>query len=382
MKHLFVLTFFLTVLFGTYSSAQEPVKQNSQDKIGTNISLSLNDLLTDISKNYACPIKEAIKKIAPTKNVNDICFHPLLGGLSSAKLFSIDIDDKKYVFKLLDETISIERRKSEINAHKIGAELNIAPKLLFSDEVPLIMVMEFIEGRHFAVSDLNNKEIIAKIFQALRKFNYYSGEKSIIHGSRIKSLQDLYDYCKKNDVVFPSCFVRLFTKLQTDYANLHAEQLPTHGDLNPENILITTTGDVYLIDWADASIDNPLLDVGWMACLSAANNDQIENLLKGYLGRNPTASEKKETLFFRDLTLFFVAIIWLGKQPLKNQNELDAILSGPLKRGSERITEGLTKEEIRKKKGLAVTVHALEWLKEFIENQDLGFSENIRPRVD
>jgi guanylate kinase len=334
---------------------------------------NLNDILNTASDACATQIQEAINVIAPNESVNNLCFKPLLGGVSKAQVFQFDVKNKKYVLRLLDEHEPIDRRLSELSAHKIGVELRIAPTLFYhTDKNPLVLVMEFIEGRLFSRNDLNNREIITKVMQAIKKFHCYASKEHLLQRTRVDVIQDLYDHSRlKNDAVFPSCFDRLHKKLQLDHANLKTQPLPSHGDLNPDNILIAEDGNIYLIDWTEASIDNPFLDIGWLSCFSAANNDHVKNLLREYLGRNPNESEVKETLFFRDVTIFYIATYWLGFQEEKNQDTLDALLATPLKKSSEKIINGMARKESYQKRGFDLTIHALEWLKEFISNQNL-----------
>ena len=82
---------------------------------------SINEVLEAVSENYRPSINQAISLIAPKEAVDKIQFKPLLGGLTKSKVFRVDIENKKYVLRLLDENQPPERRRSELNAHKIGA---------------------------------------------------------------------------------------------------------------------------------------------------------------------------------------------------------------------------------------------------------------------
>ncbi len=232
------------------------------------------------------------------------------------------------------------------------------------------MVMEFVEGRTLTRDDLNNAQIIKKIMGALKKFHQYPDQGQLVRRTKVGAIQDLYDrYKNKKGVIFPSCFDQLHGKLQNDFADLKRPHGPSHGDFNPRNILVGEEGDVYIIDWAQASVDHPFLDIAWLSTFLAADNEQVKNLLKEYLGREPIELELKETLFFKDVTAFLVATLWIGRQEERDRSKLDSILEGSLKKGSAYIMEGISVDDVLKKEGIGLTLYSLGWLKEFIDNR-------------
>ena len=326
-----------------------------------------NDILNNVTTTYAPAIQEAINMLVSKEDIENIHFKPL-NGFSDARLFQFDVKDKKYVLRLLDENKPLERRNSELEAHRIGVELKMTPEIFYVDQKSLVMVMEFIEGRTLSRDDLNDNDIFQKVMQTLKKFHQYSGENHLFQQTRMKSMRNLYDRCLKKGVVFPSCFDNLHNQLQKDYDEISTVLLPSHGDFNPKNILLANDGSIYLIDWAGARIDNPFFDIGWLSYSSAATLDQTKNMLKAYLGREPYDYELNETLFFRKATTFFFAVIWIGRQKERDQEKLDYLLSCPIKKGSEYIKEGNNPEDLAKMEDSDFTIYALGWLKDFINN--------------
>jgi len=296
-------------------------------KLKSKNSFSFIEILNSVSTAHALQVQEAIKMIAQNYTLNTLCFEPLLGGLSKSKVYRVDINNKKFVVRFLDENEPLERRLSEVRAHQIGAKLNIAPKLFYTNQNPLVFVMEFIEGRALSRQDLGNQETVIKIVRAIKKFHHQAPSENLHQQTRSEMIQGLYKYNQEqNGVVYPSCFDDLHEKLQTNSVALKANLLPTHGDLNLDNVLIANDGNVYFIDWAEAHVDNPFLDIGALVCFTAANNDQIKNLLQEYLGRIPNESEFKEVLFCRDIIIFHVATFWIGRQEERCLDTLNILL--------------------------------------------------------
>jgi homoserine kinase type II len=73
--------------------------------------------------------------------------------------------------------------------------------------------------------------------------------------------------------------------------------VPVHGDLFADNLIVGPDGDLSIIDWETASLDDPLLDLGMAAvglCQDKNGNlatDRLHQLLQGYTTLRPL-SEK------------------------------------------------------------------------------------------
>jgi thiamine kinase-like enzyme len=288
--------------------------------------VSANEILRTVSKEYCMPVISALASVAAEKDLDKMAFIPLLGGGTKAKIFRVELNQQKFVLRLLDENQPLERRKSELCAHKMGEKLQIAPKLIYSDPSYRVMLMDFIEGRELVKEDLDNPDLLKELMQTLKKFHHQPKDESLVKKTKLEAIQDLYErYKDKKGVVFPSCFDRLHRQLQANFASLTAERVPSHGDFNQRNILVAKDGKIYIIDWAQASIDHPFLDIAWLSTFSAANAGQMRALLKAYLERNPSEQEMQEMLFFRSVTTFLVATLWIGRQEEREQGQLDAV---------------------------------------------------------
>ena len=316
---------------------------------------------------YHESVKKAILKIDPNVDLSSIDFESLLGGFSGAKLFKFKIKNIGYVLRLLSQDKKNELRRSEIKAHQTAAKLGIAPKIYYVDSQkdPLVIVMEFIDCRILSQEDLNNETILKKSTDAINIFQN-SSVKGLLKQTRLKAAEALYKDMLQKGVIYPSCFDEIFKKLKTESKNFKRKLAPTHGDPNPANILIAKDGKVYLIDWSEARMDNPFIDIGWLLCMSGANKEQTRTILKAYLSKDPTDLELKEAAFFRNLTNFVFATLWIAKQKERAQEKLDALLADPsLKKISEFMKKGeKQKGKVRGLDDTQFTRVALGWIKE------------------
>jgi len=221
--------------------------------------------------------------------------------------------------------------------------------------------MEYIDGRLLSRDDMKDTKIIQNLMQTVRTLHNYSGKEraGLPKQTHVGTIEDVYNRYVKEGVVFPSCFDTLYRKLQNKFCSLATEYTPSHGDLNPKNILLSKDGTIYLIDWAEAGIDSPFADIGWLSCFTAVNHNEVKKLLNDYLGREPNDIEMEETLFFRNTTAFLFATFWMGRQGERDQQKLDTLLES----SSGRVADFPEKDT-------DLTLFALGWLKEFIENFD------------
>jgi len=335
-------------------------------------SLTLNSLLQGLSNGYMLQIQEALNFIAQG-NQNQLFFQPLLGGLSNAKIFSFAINNKQYVLRLLDEAESIDIRQSELAAHQIGAQLKIAPQLFyFKQSNPLVFVIEFIDGQLFSQKDLDNPIIVKKLMETIRKFHNTVPPVALYQKTKLTFINEkIADNKIKNYTIFPSCFDPLHQQLQETCISIETKSLPCHGDLNPENIIIGKDGNIYLLDWAQANMDHPFIDIGWLACFSAATNNHITILLQEYLERQPTATEVLEMILLKNIILFHTTIFWFSQQKETDQKKLDHLLSQQLKNNNDNISDLIITKDNPLKPETDITIHSLRWLKQFIQNREL-----------
>jgi|GEM_PF-1452750 len=348
-------------------SIEDLIAQKAAKK--TDSRFTLDELISIMPEISRPAVFEAIEKIASKEEKHTIQFKPLFGGHSNAKLFRFQASGKKYVLRLLETDKAIEKRSSEIAAHQHAESLQIAPKLIYVDRPCSFMIMEYVEGRTFSRhgADLNNNELATKVMQTFRKFHLSSQRPNISRETRPSSLHNQYMGNVKKGVAYPAVFDLIHKQFQEDAAKLRTQLTVTHSDLNPGNIIIGKDGNIYIIDWAEARLDNPFFDLGRFFSLAGASNEQIKNLLGAYLGREPQESEIEETLLCKDFLALNKTSRWLDLQGTKRSpQELNALLTGQLKSISDYVKEGKRPEEMSSDDQ---TLYALSWLKEYINNR-------------
>lgn len=85
-----------------------------------------------------------------------------------------------------------------------------------------------------------------------------------------------------------------------------------HGDIFPDNLLLSTSGEITIIDWDTASIEPRVLEIG-MSFIGLCRHDnsldvnQMQELIKGYEVVSPLSVEEKQGL--REATMYANAVL-------------------------------------------------------------------------
>lgn len=336
-------------------------------------SISLVKFTKNLSKSDSRAIGRAIRAINPDANLFLIKLKPLTGGISDAKIFKFEINNKQYVIRILDKKLKRETRRSEVDIQLTAASIGMAPKIFYIDskENPKLIIMEFIDGREFSKHDFKDNKTVNKLINIIKSFHNCKAN-FISKKTRIERLGELYrKNIEINKVVYPSCFDELMENLKNNVKKFGRTTVQIHGDLHPKNILITKTGDIKLIDFSASHMDNPILDIVWFGCFSEATQEHVDRMLEMYLQKKLTSNERKEAAFYQNVINFSFAVKLIQKQKERSQKKLDEILNdSSLKRGSE-YTKDWESQSHKLKNNSEFTRYSLSWIKEFKEVQSI-----------
>ncbi len=265
---------------------------------------SYSDLLNESQPQQIKALQEARSFL----NWNeDTQFRSLEGGLTRAKLYSFEFEGKKYVLRFLALTPSHtkEMRQNEIEALKIGNKLGVAPEYIFSDVDAVLMVMGFIPGCPLHHPDIHQ---LLQVGKMLRKLHNYSD----LYPTRY-SLKDRigqhYQKGVKSGIAYPTGFDQEVQNVLRKPAS--GALVPSHGDLNPSNILVDNSGSISIIDWTTATLEDPFFDLGFFCLLSNLSRLQEEIFLEAYFGRKPSRDEYELLKEHKAKVCLLTATIWL-----------------------------------------------------------------------
>lgn len=265
---------------------------------------SYSDLLTESQPEQIKALQEASSFFNWNERTQ---FQSLEGGLTRAKVYSFDFQGKKHVLRFLALTPSHskEMRQNEIQALKIGNKLGIAPECVFSDQDAVVMVMPFIQGH--PIHHPADYQLV-QLGTMIRKLHNYSDSYPTRYSLKDKiSLH--YQKAIKAGIAFPTGFDQ---EVQNVLSKSSSPSLvPSHGDLNPSNILIDDScGGIKIIDWTTATLEDPFFDLSFFCLLSNLSHFQEEVFLEAYFGRKPSDKELEILREEKAKVCLLTATIW------------------------------------------------------------------------
>lgn len=257
-------------------------------------------IITNICKTLACQ-PEQIQDIAVIQ-----------AGLTNVS-FRFRIGQQAYVYRHPGGTSGkLIDRSSEIYAQKKAIELGIDPsvirmepegwKLSYCVEglIPcnfhlyawqMKETMEYLHRLHAQnISEADGLKDFDTLQEALKLMDIASASKGNLR-SEFSSLVDKagrLDACLKQDAVEHSW-----------------QRVLCHNDVYEPNCLVNSEQQLYLIDWEYAGRNDPANDLGCIFGREPYTDEEIEQALDYYFGRQPTVAERRHFLAYIPLTAFY-----------------------------------------------------------------------------
>lgn len=292
-------------------------------------------------------LRESIRKVGGGEKS---LFKDLEGGMSSTKLYCFSAEEKKYVLRIFPAKYPAQKRAKEVQAHQIAAQMGIAPKLLYVDKKANVLLMPFVDGHTLSFVDLKSPRVLRNLGKSLQKFHSYSGSFDQ-NRTQLARVKKHYERALKKGVSFPTIMAKVYEEYVKESQLLEKEEkVLCHGDLNPNNILVTDDGNILIIDWTNATWEDPCAEIAYLTFLSGFTPRQTEAFLQAYLGRSPTVSELNQLNLYQKRVSFLTSTIWFDfsespdalKVPMKERvDHLDRHLRSPcLMTGTDYIRSG------------------------------------------
>lgn len=263
-------------------------------------------------------------------------------------------------------------RQNEIQAMKIGNKLGIAPNCVFSDQDAILMVMPFVQG-HSLHHPANHE--LSRLGVMVRKLHAYPDSYPTRYSLKNRISQH-YQKAIKAGITYPTGFEQEVQNVVNKSSS--RSLVPSHGDLNPSNILVDDSRGINFIDWTTATLEDPFFDLSFFCLLSNLSPLQEEVFLEAYFGRKPLKQEWEILKEEKAKVCLLTATIWLRFSetleevalPLESRiAALDAELYSPaLKSIQDYLREGVVVDLNTAPKS-EVKSYALSFYKAYLEAQ-------------
>jgi len=235
---------------------------------------------------------------------------PLPTGRSGSTVLELTTGGRAYVLRRHDPSRPMHRSRAEreIACLRIASERGVAPPLRHVDGLSCITIVEKVAGTPFGRSATLAPGRLARLVDTLRRL--HEGP-PFPDGMPIASVaQHFHDSLRRQGATgLPESILRAIAEV-SNLTERFAHGAPCHYDLNPGNIL-ETANRTYFVDWDTACAGDPFVDLAQLGVFALPTPEARGELLREYLGREPSAQERARASLARVLALAFYAAAFM-----------------------------------------------------------------------
>ncbi len=207
--------------------------------------------------------------------------------------FLFRVDGKSYICRIPGPgTGLLINRRQEADSFRAVQPLGISENVIYFDAETGYKISEYYEGSRNA--DPSSEEDMRRCMEVLRKL-HHSGVR-VNHDFDIRERIGFYEkLCLGlGEIPFEDYKeVRAYmTELMDELDRFGRPKVLAHVDSVADNFIFLPDGQVKLIDLEYAGMCDPLIDVAMCAIYSYYNDEQLDRLIRLYLGRAPREEER------------------------------------------------------------------------------------------
>jgi thiamine kinase-like enzyme len=225
--------------------------------------------------------------------------------------FKFNVKAYQYVYRHPGGTAgNLIDRRTEITAQMAAKKAEIDKSVIYMDPTGW-KISHFVQNI-VECNFMKNEEQLKKGMEFLRKFhnleidgyaknfdNVEEGKKLIAIASSTKGnlFNEFKDIIEKVD--------KLKKYVDEESEKFGMKKVLCHNDVYEPNYISTSNGDLYLIDWEYAGINDPINDISCIICRDDYSFEDAEYLLKAYYDRELTALEHRHAYGYIALCAFY-----------------------------------------------------------------------------
>lgn len=234
---------------------------------------------------------ELISKVFQTSESEISDIRCLKSGMTNQS-FLFQIRGKQYICRIPGVgTEALINRKEEKDVYQAVIPLGITEHLIYFDSETGYKISVYYENSRNAAAD--SKEDMTKCMALLRKI--HSSHLHVNHSFDIRERISFYEeLCREHHCLLFEDYAKVRADMEILLTFLEQRNRPqtlAHIDSNVDNFLFLPDGEVKLIDWEYAGMCDPLIDIAMCSIYSYFNEDEMADLLKLYLEREPDLEE-------------------------------------------------------------------------------------------
>lgn len=245
-------------------------------------------------------IIEKLKSIFYVSNDQKIMIDKITEGRSDSAIFKASFNNKTYIIRMLSPERALDERKWEIDLLQETAKKNISPHVYYCSSDAQMIIMDYVRGENFFGSIARQSSLLQSLAHKLH--HLHSLPISPL-APKILSLEK--HFFLKTDINEYQELVQNFKRLEKKFLE-NAHLAITHTDIHPGN-LIANQKDVWIIDWQDAGLYNPLYDLARFVVDLQLPIKEEAIFINAYFNRDMTLHEKLN--YYRAKKMVYIKII-------------------------------------------------------------------------
>ena len=231
-------------------------------------------------------IDEAIARVDDWKG-KKVTYEPVAGGITNPN-FKVNVEGTNYFLKIPGAGTDFINRDVCHAANVNAAESGAGPKVCYYYEDTGVEIFEWLEGyRQVTYGDVYDEHIFTMIAEASAAFHNRPGSSLPLVESVFDQTRDMVERAKQGRFLPPWHDRMLYMMDVCEEAfNIYGiENKVCHNDLYTNNMMYNDeTGDLKIIDWEYASMNDPYYDLGTFSDSNFLTEPMDVELTKIYHG--------------------------------------------------------------------------------------------------
>jgi len=223
----------------------------------------------------------------------------LKGGMSGAKLFTVNDGAKKYVIRFMTHGTP-ERCLEEMRGFGTASENGYGPHVYFMDEKDAVIIMEYISSQPITYQQLQSTELFSMLGHLLKKM--HSSQSLQKTTDAINRVKRKLHKITQHGAIIPLERIENNLSIIQQTVTPYIVSAPCHLGLNPDNLVFFGDG-FKAIDYESAAQSDPYFDIATVSLFYCLDSNHEEILLKTYLERKPTLKEKARLYLMKQVAL-------------------------------------------------------------------------------
>ncbi|WP_158559278.1 phosphotransferase [Deminuibacter soli] len=248
-------------------------------------------------------VETALLKAFHTTGITSISL--LHGGLSDAAVYKLEVNGSVYVLK---SDVPAQPGVDLYECITLAAKAGVSPQVYYANAGTGICISAFIEPKPLRGSFPSNELLLRALAGTIQRI--HAMPLFTKPGDTKGTVQGLIGQCRVSgmfsDAAFEECF-GYYNAVLEQYP-WEADQVSSHNDLNPNNILCDGAK-LWVVDWDAASVNNRYIDLAIVANTFVQNEAQETFFLHAYFGNSPDACQRARFFVTRQTAYLVYALM-------------------------------------------------------------------------